>query len=41
MLEDGSFIDHAWVNEEEVKKFECIQGIPEEIVKTIDIFKGI
>lgn len=41
VFEDGAFVDHAWVNEDEVKKYECIQGIPEEIAKTIDIFKGI
>ena len=38
VVEDGAFVDHAWVNEQEVKKYECIQGIPEEIVKTIRIF---
>lgn len=36
VLEDGAFADHAWVNEEEVRNYECIQGIPEEIVKTIE-----
>lgn len=33
------FTDHAWVNAEEVKKYDCILGIPEEVEKTIKIFK--
>lgn len=41
VCEAGAFIDHAWVNEEEVKKYECIQGIYEEIAKAIEIFKDI
>ncbi|HJZ10978.1 MAG TPA: NUDIX domain-containing protein [Acidobacteriota bacterium] len=40
VVEEGAFIDHAWVNEDEVKNYECIKGIPEEITKTIKIFKG-
>lgn len=40
-LEDGAFADYAWVNEDEVKKYECIQGIPEEIGKAIEIFKNV
>ncbi len=27
VLEKGSFTDFAWVNEEEVKKYECIKGV--------------
>lgn len=38
-LEKDSFADHAWVNENEVKNYECIKGISEEISKTIKIFK--
>ncbi|MDD5342015.1 MAG: NUDIX domain-containing protein [Patescibacteria group bacterium] len=38
--EDGAFSDYAWVNAEEVKKYECIKGIPEEIEKTIKLFSG-
>ena len=38
-IEDGAFIDHAWVNEAEVKNYECIKGIPEEISETIKIFR--
>jgi len=37
-LEKGAFTDYAWVNENEVKNYECIKGIPEEIIKTIKIF---
>ena len=37
-LEEGSFTDFVWVNEEEVKNYDCIKGIPEEIKKTIEIF---
>jgi len=37
-LEKGAFTDFAWVNLEEIKKFDCIKGIPEEIAKTIDFF---
>ena len=32
------FEDFAWVDEDEVKKFQCIQGIPEEVKKTIEIY---
>ncbi len=38
-FEDGAFTDFAWVDENEVKKHECIKGIPEEVAKTIEIFK--
>lgn len=41
VLEDGAFIDHAWVNEEEARKYECIQGIPEEIAKATEIFRSV
>ncbi|MBI5913384.1 NUDIX domain-containing protein [Candidatus Azambacteria bacterium] len=41
VVEEGAFIDHAWVNEEEVMHYECIKGIPEEIAKTIGIFKRV
>ncbi len=38
-VEDGAFSGHAWVNGAEVKDYECIDGIPEEIVRTIKIFE--
>ena len=39
--EAGAFINHAWVNEEEVKNYECIDGIAEEVAKAIRLFKTI
>jgi len=38
--EAGGFTDYAWVNEEEVKNHECIDGIKEEVAKTIEIFSA-
>lgn len=38
-LEKGAFTDYAWVNEEEIEKYECIQGVHEEVRKTIELFK--
>ncbi len=37
--EQGSFDGHAWTNSEEIKKLECIAGIPEEVAKTIALFE--
>jgi len=34
--EEGA--DYAWVNSEEVKNYDCIEGIKEEVKKTIKIF---
>lgn len=39
-LEEGAFTDFAWVNAEEVRKYLCIDGIPEEVEKTISIFRN-
>jgi len=39
VLEEGGFTDHAWVTAEEVKEYDCIQGVHEEIEKTVKIFK--
>ena len=36
--EKGAFTDYAWVNEREVKKYNCIDGIADEVAKTIKIF---
>ena len=36
--EKGAFTDYVWVNEKEVSKYDCIDGIAEEIIKTIKIF---
>jgi len=40
-IEEGSFTDFAWVNENEVKNFDCINGIPEEISQTIEIYRKL
>jgi len=37
-LEKDAFTDYAWVNEKEVKKYPCIEGVSEEIAKTIQLF---
>ena len=34
-LEKGGFTDFAWVNQEEVKNYDCIQGVSEEVAQTI------
>jgi len=39
-LEEGSFTDYAWVNAEEAKNYDCIEGIKEEIAQTIRAFSG-
>lgn len=38
--EEGVFTDYAWVNADEVKKYDCIQGISEEVAATIQLFKS-
>ena len=38
VLEKGAFTDFAWVNAEEVKAYDCIDGIKEEVEKTITLF---
>ncbi len=40
VLEEGAFTDHAWVNGEEVSEYDCIDGIQEEIKKTISLFSS-
>lgn len=35
LLENGGFTDFAWVNGEEVKRYDCIKGVPEEIAQVI------
>ncbi len=39
-FEEGAFEDYTWVDAETVKKLDCIDGIPEEIKKTIELFKN-
>ncbi len=36
--EKGGFTDYAWVDEKEVLDYDCIQGIKEEVIKTIKLF---
>ncbi len=38
-LEAGSFTDFAWVNDSEVRSYDCIQGRPEEVSKTVELFR--
>jgi 8-oxo-dGTP pyrophosphatase MutT (NUDIX family) len=38
-VEKGSFTDHAWVNEQEVKKYDCIEGIGDEVAQAIKVLK--
>ena len=37
-LEERAFSDFAWVNELEVWDYDCIEGIEDEIKKTVEIF---
>ncbi|MBP9715524.1 MAG: NUDIX domain-containing protein [Candidatus Pacebacteria bacterium] len=37
--EAGAFDDYAWVNAEEVKNYDCIDGIPEEVEQSIKAWK--
>jgi len=39
-LEEGAFDDHAWVNAEEVKVLDCIDGIAEEVAEAVTLFKS-
>lgn len=38
VLEAGSFSSYAWVNVEEVKNYDCIEGVPEETAQAIALF---
>lgn len=39
VLEPEAFVDYAWVNSEEVKNYDCIDGIKEEVANTIKLYK--
>ena len=39
VLEEDSFTDSAWVNNEEIKSYKCIDGLKEEVESTIKMFK--
>jgi 8-oxo-dGTP pyrophosphatase MutT (NUDIX family) len=34
-VEEGAFTDHAWASLEELKAYDCIEGIPEEVAKVL------
>lgn len=36
--EVGAFTDSAWVNADEVKDYDCIDGIQDEVAQTIELF---
>jgi 8-oxo-dGTP pyrophosphatase MutT (NUDIX family) len=38
VLEEGAFTDCAWVSADEVMNYDCIEGIQDEVKKTIEIF---
>lgn len=38
VMEEGKFSEFAWVNEEEARALPCVEGIAEEVAKTIKIF---
>lgn len=40
VLEEGGFMDYAWVNESEIKNYDCIDGIPDEVAKAIYLMKN-
>ena len=40
VLEEGSFIDYAWVDSSDIQNYTCIEGIAQEIVETIALFRN-
>ncbi|MBI2121279.1 MAG: NUDIX domain-containing protein [Candidatus Wildermuthbacteria bacterium] len=38
VLEKGAFTDYVWVNKDEARMYECIDGILEEVAETIALF---
>lgn len=38
VLEEGAFTDYAWVDEREALEYDCIEGVQDEIKKTMKIF---
>lgn len=37
-LEKDAFTDFAWVNQDEVENYDCIDGLKDEVAKTIKLF---
>jgi 8-oxo-dGTP pyrophosphatase MutT (NUDIX family) len=40
-IEEGAFTDYAWINKEEILSFDCIDGIKEEVIKAISLYKNL
>lgn len=40
VLEQGAFTDHAWVDAEEIRGYDCIDGIAKEVAQTIALFSN-
>ncbi|HBI25685.1 MAG: hypothetical protein UT41_C0001G0196 [Candidatus Wolfebacteria bacterium GW2011_GWC2_39_22] len=40
VLEKGAFTDYAWVDEQEIQAYNCIEGIADEVAKTISLFNN-
>lgn len=38
-LEQGAFTDYAWVNDVEIERYDCIEGIHEEVKRTVELFR--
>jgi len=38
-IEEGAIAGYAWVNKEEVMTYNCIDGIKEEVIQTIELFE--
>lgn len=34
-LEEGSFTDHAWVNSQQIRRYDCLSGIGDAVAETI------
>lgn len=41
VCEKGGFTDYAWVNAEEVKSYDCIEGIKEEVAEAVKLFSRV
>lgn len=40
-IEEGAFTDFKWVDSKEIENYDCIEGVKEEIKKTINLFSTI
>jgi hypothetical protein len=36
--EEGAFTDFAWVNNREISKYDCIEGVTDEVKTAIHLF---